>query len=228
MPRSGSTLVEQILASHPRVQALDEFFAFPIVTEDQFPYRLTEPVRFEQLKAEYLRKAKESGWRGWGRFTDKMLTNYLAVGMIALVFPGAAILHTVRNPMDTCLSGFMQFFDLGNEYAFDLADLGKLYCRYRAMMDHWDRVLPGRVIDVSYEDLVAEPETNIRRLLVACGLPWHPRCLAFHETERKITTASADQVRQPIYTRSVERWRNYSQHLTPLIEALGSYAPLEA
>jgi LPS sulfotransferase NodH len=225
MPRSGSTLVEQILASHPRVHGLGEFPALPAIVHYHFPYERLGPARFEEIGQAYLREARKAGWPGWGRFTDKMLTNWQRVGIIHLLFPEAVVLHTVRDPVDTCFSCFATAFDRGNEMTFDLRDLGELYCWYRAGMAHWNAVLPGRVVDVVYEALVADPDAQIRQLLAQCGLPWNDRCLRFYENTRKVDTASAEQVRRPIFIGSVGRWRNYERYLGPLFEALGPYAP---
>ena len=166
------------------------------------------------------------GWTSAPRFVDKMLGNYLQVGMIHLMFPNAVILHSVRDAADTCLSAFRQQFASGNETSYDLAEIGADYVLYRRMMEHWTQVLPGRVIDVGHEALVADPERRIRWLVTqACGLEWNDACLAFHANRRAVHTASVTQVRRPIFTTSVQRWRRYSKHLGPLFDALGPYAP---
>ena len=154
------------------------------------------------------------------RIVDKMPGNYIYLGMIHLCLPKATIIHSVRDPLDTCLGCYKQLFATGNETTFDMAMIGQHYQRYRRLMDHWQRVLPGRVIEVVYERLVADPESEIRRLLAACGLPWHEGCLRFHETQRPVRTASMVQVRRPIYRTSVGRWRRYEHLLAPLLEAL--------
>jgi len=142
------------------------------------------------------------------------------------MLPKAVILQTVRNPLDTCLSCFRANFMTGQETSFDLGDIGREYVRYREMMDHWTSLLPGRVVDVPHEALVAEPERMIRWLVTeACGLAWDPACLRFWENPQPVETASLVQVREPIFTRSVERWRRYERHLGLLFEALGPYAP---
>ena len=157
---------------------------------------------------------------------DKTLESFLHVGMIALMFPRAVILHSVRDPVDTCLACYRQLFAEGAETLYDLASIGAEYVRYREVMDHWRAVLPGRVIDVVYEELVAYPERRIRWLVSeACGLEWSESCLAFHEADRPVLTASAAQVRRPIFRSSVERWRRHQHRLGPLFEALGPYAP---
>jgi hypothetical protein len=163
------------------------------------------------------------GLRGGARLVDKTLLSYLYVGVIHLMFPGAVILHSVRDPIDTCLC-FRSLFGAGNETSYDLADIGATYVRYRAAMDHWARVLPGRVVDVSHGALVADPEGQIRWLVTeACGLDWDDACLRFFETDRPVRTVSFAQVRQPIFTTSVQRWRRYEAHLAVIFEIVGPY-----
>ena len=158
-----------------------------------------------------------------------MLRNYMNVGMIHLMLPKAVILHSVRDPVDTCLACFRKLFQTGNETSYDLTEIGQEYVRYREMMDHWAAVLPGRVIEVSHEAMVADPEGQTRWLITeACGLDWDPACLRFYEAKRPVHTLSVAQVRQPIFTSSIERWRRYEKHLGPLFEALGPYAPAAA
>ncbi|MGH6955851.1 MAG: sulfotransferase [Caulobacteraceae bacterium] len=219
MPRSGSTLIEQILSSHPEVAALGETAVLPPLLERGLPADLRE------LGRRYLEGVRAKGWRGAGRFVDKTLENYLHVGAIALALPNATILHAVRDPIDTCLSCYRQLFATGAETLYDLAEIGAEYVTYRRLMDHWRAVLPGRVIDVEHEALVGDPEGRIRWLVEeACGLAWSDACLAFHEAARPVRTASSGQVRRPIFTSSVRRWRRYEAHLGPLLEALGPYA----
>jgi hypothetical protein len=157
-----------------------------------------------------------------------MPINFLHIGMIHLCLPRAVILHAVRDPVDTCLGCYKRPFASGYETTYDLALLGRHYMLYRQLMAHWQRLLPGRVIDVVYERLVADPEAEIRRLLAACGLPWNDACLRFHENRRPVSTASLGQVRQPIFTHAVQRWRRYEKHLGPLLEVLGPSAFLPA
>jgi hypothetical protein len=141
--------------------------------------------------------------------------------MIDLMFPRAVILHSVRNPLDTCVACYRQLFARGAETLYDLADIGAEYLRVADMMAHWRSVLPGRVIEVSYEDLVASPQERIRWLVTeACGLDWDPACLRFHQSPGAVRTASASQVRKPLFTSSVGRWRAYDKHLDPLRRAL--------
>jgi tetratricopeptide (TPR) repeat protein len=228
-PRSGSSLVEQILASHPQVQGMGESSAVASALEGRFPYGSpapTEPEPFRQRAANYLMAMRNLGWRSEFRPVDKTLENYLHVGAISLMFPRAVIVHCLRDALDTCLACFRQLFASGNETLYDLGQIGREYVRYRGLMDHWAEVLPGRVKTLSYEALVAEPEAQIRWLVTeACGLTWSPRCLRHDQTRRPIATASADQARRPIYRSSLERWRQYERHLAPLVAALGPYAP---
>ena len=222
MPRSGSTLLEQILASLPDVIALGETAALPRLLEAGFADGKAET---RALARRYLQAMRSRGWRGVGRFVDKTLENYLHVGAIAEMFPRAVILHAVRDPLDTCLSCYRQLFASGAETLYDLADIGAEYVTYRRLMEHWRAVLPGRVIDVDHEALVADPERRIRWLVGACGLSWNEAALRFHEAVGPVRTASSGQVRQPIFTTSVARWRRYQAQLAPLFAALGPYAP---
>ena len=152
-----------------------------------------------------------------------MPRNFLFIGLIALILPNARIIHCLRSPLDTCVSCFTLHFPRGQEFSYDLEELGSYYKLYRRLMDHWHRVLPGFIFDIAYEDLVKNPENKTRELLDFCGLDWDRSCLNFHKSRRQITTASAVQVREPPHTRSVARWRRFKQHLAPLQEALGSY-----
>ncbi len=229
MPRSGSTLIEQILSSHPRVQGLGETSALFNSAVGKYPLQRLAPHgpdHYRALADAYLATMRERGWNNSGRFIDKMLNNFVFIGLIHLMFPKATILHAVRDPVDTCFSNFRTPFLTANEESYDLAEIGRSYVRYRQMMEHWDQVLPGRVIEVNHEALVADPEARIRWLVTqACGLEWDDACLAFHKTKRPVRTASVTQVRQPIFTTSVQRWRRYEKHLGPLLDALGPYAP---
>ena len=156
------------------------------------------------------------------RVTDKMPSNYYFAGLIHLALPNAKIIHTIRDPVDTCISCFSKLFSAEQNHTYDLGELGRYYKRYERLMAHWHRVLPaGRILDVRYEDVVADLESQARRIIAYCGLPWDDRCLSFHETDRPVRTASATQVRQPIYNSAVGRWRVYEQHLGPLLDALG-------
>ena len=156
--------------------------------------------------------------------TDKLPRNFIFSGLIHLALPNAPIIHTMRDPVDTCLSCFSISFAEEQDFAYDLAELGRYYRRYESLMKHWHRVLPpGRILDVRYEDVVADPDGQARRILAHCGLDWDARCLDFHKTERPVRTASAAQVREPLYSRAVGRWQHYADFLGPLIAEL----PLE-
>jgi len=229
-PRSGSTLIEQILASHGSVQGLGESSVLAGVLQGQFAYADTPPApsHFRDLADAYLAGQRARGWDGRSRLVDKTLENYLHVGVITLMFPRAVILHSVRDAADTGFACFRQLFVAGNETLYDLAQIGEEYVRYRGIMQHWDEVLPGRVLAVEHEALVASPEARIRVLVTEdCGLAWDPACLRFDQTERGVTTASGAQVRQPIFTTSLGRWRPYAAHLGPMTDALGPFAPKE-
>lgn len=224
LPRSGSSLIEQILASHPQVQGLGESDAMDEAVRGRFPYPPTappQPDHFRQLARRYLEIQTRRGWSGRLRLVDKTLDNYLNVGLIHLMFPRAVILHARRDPADVGLACFRQLFARGNETLYDLADIGAEIRRHEAAMAHWREVLPGRVAEVAYEPLIADPPGRIRRLVTeACGLPWSEACMNFHTTRRSVVTASADQVRRPIFRSSVERWRRYERQLGPLLSAL--------
>ena len=154
-----------------------------------------------------------------------MPNNFANLGLIALALPNARIINARRHPLDTCLSCYRQLFARGQPFTYDLTELGEYYLEYEKMMAHWHAVLPGRVLDVQYEDMVADQAGQTRRLLEFCGLPWEDACLRFWETERAIRTASSEQVRLPIYDDSVSRWRNYERELAPLIEILRPVLP---
>jgi hypothetical protein len=164
---------------------------------------------------------------GARHITDKMPANFLAVGLIYLMLPNAKIIHVKRSPMDTCLSCFTRLFRRKQQgHTYDLAELGRYYADYVRLMNHWRSVLPaGSFLEVQYEDIVADQALQARRLIEYCGLEWNDNCLNFHKTQRPIRTASLTQVRQPIYTSSVERWRPYEKFLEPLLNALGDLVP---
>lgn len=155
------------------------------------------------------------------RFTDKLPNNFSHIGLIHAILPRATVIDVRRHPMDACFSAFKQYFAQGQTFSYDLEDLGRYYRCYLALMDHWEAVLPGKVLELRYEELVRSPEESVRRLLEHCGLDFEPGCLAFHQTRRAVRTASAEQVRQPIYSTAVGHWRNFEQQLEPLRRALG-------
>lgn len=232
MPRSGTTLVEQIVSSCPGVHGAGELPDLKMVTQRNiegiaFPdnLHLLDQARLAAWGAEYvaglqLRASVAS------RVIDKMPANFLAVGLIHLMLPNAKIIHVNRNPVDTCLSCFSQLFKGGQEFSYDLAELGRYYVDYARLMEHWRKVLPeGAFLDVQYEDIVADQEAQSRRIIEYCGLEWNDACLDFHRNKRPVKTASMAQVRQPMYKSSVERWRSYEKFLGPLLDALGELAP---
>jgi Tfp pilus assembly protein PilF len=231
LPRSGSTLVEQILSSHPAVEGTMELPNIPAyVTElarlnprqDAYPDSLAAapPAVLNALGRRYLRETA-SLRAGRQRFTDKLPNNFLHVGLIHAILPGATIIDVRRHPMDACFSCYKQYFAAGQSFTYDLYGLGRYYRCYLSMMDHWDAVLPGKVLHVSYEDLVHEPHDQVRRLLAHCGLEFDARCLEFHRTRRPIRTASSEQVRQPLYTSGIGYWRRFERELQPLRASLG-------
>lgn len=234
MPRSGSTLVEQVLASHPDLRGLGETDLlariFPTATglsaiPDPEGAAALVPAQLQALGDRYLAEIAQVA-PGASGVVNKMLGNFLEVGLIHLALPQARFIHTVRDPVDTCLSCFSQLFIREQHYTFDLGELGRYYRAYAALMVHWHEVLPaGTLIDVQYEAMVADPEQQARRLMAHCGVPWDPACLEFWKTNRPVRTASASQVRRPIYQNSVGRWRAYGAGLAPLFAALGQELP---
>jgi len=262
MPRSGTTLVEQILASHPRVVGAGELHAFQqltlelselLQTAEEYPQCLAQLDRqaartLAKRHLDYLEAVAGTCRRGadpavapeptlrcnWrtdvvrapgaalpARVIDKLPMNFLRVGLIHVLFPKARIIHCRRDPLDVCLSCYFQDFRTLN-FAWTLADIGFVYKQYERLMEHWGKVLPGRIIEVVYEDLVADQKAVSRQLVAHCGLEWDDRCLAFHDNRRTVRTASTLQVRRPIYKSAIARWKRYAAHLGPLFEALQS------
>ncbi len=232
LPRSGSTLIEQILASHSDVEGTMELPNIPnIVREfedrardrDGYPESVAQVTAAElhALGARYLAETAPLRLQDRRHFTDKLPNNFSHVGLLQLILPNARIIDARRHPMDCCLSTFKQHFAEGQTFSYDLEVLGRYYRCYLRLMDHWDRVLPGKVLHVQYEQMVRDPESSIRRLLEFCQLPFEPACLDFHATQRAVRTASAEQVRQPIYTSGVGYWRYFEEQLEPLRQALG-------
>lgn len=234
MPRSGTTLTEQILASHPDVYGAGELHDLlhlsghpKGVSTEGFPLSMhgLTPADLAAMGARYVAGLRERAPES-RRITDKMPANFFCVGLIHLMLPNAKIVHVNRNPVDTCLSGFTRLFNKSQYHSYDLAEIGRYYRNYAQLMNHWRAVLPpGAFLDVQYEDLVADNEGQARRLLDYCNLEWSDACLDFHKTERTVRTASVTQVRQPIYNSSVERWRKYEQFLGPLLQELGDLVP---
>lgn len=232
LPRSGSTLVEQILASHSRIEGTMELQnILSMVREldrrtqdwDGYPESL-RAADAEQLAALGRRYLAETApiRTGRERFIDKLPNNFSHVGLIHSILPQATIIDVRRHPMDACFSTFRQYFAEGQTFSYDLETLGRYYRCYLDLMDHWDRVLPGKVLHLSYEALVSDLDGNVRRLLEHCGLPFESACLSFHETRRSIRTASSEQVRQPLYSSGVGYWRHFEKELEPLRRALGA------
>jgi len=230
MPRSGTTLVEQILASHPLVhgagelRVLNDIVLASAAENHTGAYPEFIPVlersALERIGARYLACLRNIGADA-ARVTDKMPSNYFFAGLIHLALPNAAIIHIVRDPVDTCLSCFSKLFSSEQNHTYDLGELGRYYRRYARLMAHWHRVLPaGRILDVRYEDVITDLDTQARRIVAHCGLAWDDRCLAYHRTDRPVQTASSVQVRQPIYSSAVGRWRDYEEFLGPLLAAL--------
>jgi tetratricopeptide (TPR) repeat protein len=228
LPRSGSTLVEQMLASHPQVEGTDELpvvagLARELARRGPYPQVLatTSPAEFLKLGERYLGRARMYRKEGVARFIDKMPNNWLHVGLIHLMLPNARVIDVRRDPMDCCWSCFRQHFARGQHFAYSLDDLGRYYRDYVELMAHVDQVLPGRVYRVHYEELVDDTETEVRRLLDHCGLAFDTRCMQFHENARAVATASSEQVRLPIYRDAIGHWRHYEAWLAPLKDALG-------
>lgn len=233
LPRSGSTLLEQIIASHSKVEGTMEL---PYIAQyarrlggkkensDEFQYpavlRDLSDDECRALGQEYL-DATRIQRSGLPFFIDKMPNNFIHVGLIHMILPNAKIIDARRHPMACCFSGFKQLFAAGQEFTYGLENIGRYYRDYVAMMDHWDTVLPGKVLLVEYELVVSDIETQVRPVLDFCGLEFEPACLEFYTSERAVRTASSEQVRQPIYSDALDQWRHFDAHLGPLKAALG-------
>jgi predicted Zn-dependent protease len=234
LPRSGSTLIEQILASHSRVEGTMELPDIPRIANELAGFDEGEatgrflagvaaltPVQLRELGERYLARTRSVRRTDAPFFVDKMPNNCLYVGLIQLILPNARIIDARRHPLGCCFSCFKQHFARGQSFTYGLEDLGSYYRDYVALMAHFDRVLPGRVHRVFYESMVEDTETEIRRLLEYCGLPFEDACLRFYENERAVRTASSEQVRQPIFREGLEQWRHFEPWLDPLKAALG-------
>lgn len=234
LPRAGSTLLEQILASHSQIEGTRELpdipgFALELGVLDTRTKPSTYPQaigRFSRtdllaLGERYLAQTRPHRLSGRQHFIDKMPVNFLHVGLIHLILPNARIIDARRSPLGCCFANFKQHFQSGVWFSYSFEDLGRYYRDYVRVMAHFDKVLPGRVHRVYYEDLVADLEGQVRRLLDYCELPFEERCLRFHETKRQVQTASSEQVRSPLYADGVDQWRNFEPWLGPLKEALG-------
>lgn len=229
LPRSGSTLIEQILASHSQVDGTHELPDLAKVIKainEQGP----QGEGYPQALRHYGKELGEMGrqyleWteryrKGAPRFTDKMPNNFASIGLIALILPNARVVNARRHPLDSCMGCYKQLFYKGQSFTYDLVELGEYYLEYERIMEHWNEILPDMVIDIHYEDMVSDQENQTRRLIEHCDLPWEDDVLRFYETDRAVITASSEQVRQPIYSKSVNSWRRFEAHLEPLIEVL--------
>jgi tetratricopeptide (TPR) repeat protein len=225
MPRAGSTLIEQILASHSQVEGTSELADIPTLSRKPGPYPkgILEASTDERraLGEEYLKRAGVQRRTDRPFFIDKLPNNWLFVPFIQLILPNAKIIDARRHPLGCCLSNFRQHFARGQPFTYDLDHVGRYYADYVRLMAHVDRALPGRVHRVIYERMVDDTEGEVRRLLEYCGLEFEPQLLEFYKTERAVRTASSEQVRQPIYRDATDEWRAYEAHLAPLKAALG-------
>lgn len=232
MPRSGTTLLEQILSSHPAVHGAGELsYLHDVVTDcarqggARFP-EIASTLSHDDFAAmgkayvERVRKLAPDA----ERITDKMPGNFFYLGMIRLMLPEAKIIHAMRDPMDSCFSCFGRLFNSTMDFAYNLETLGRYYTRYIQLMQHWHAVLPaGAILDLRYEDMIADTEGQARRIMNYLDLPWDEKCLAFHENKRPVKTASVAQVRRPIYKTSVARWKHFEKHLAPLLDIVQDY-----
>ena len=231
LPRSGSTLIEQILASHSLVDGTHELSDLQRVVQaarrrspkrkDRFPEALAtlSTGEWHDLGRAYLERTKIH--RGSAPcFVDKNPNNFVYAGLLRIALPNARIIDARRHPLDSCFGSFKQLFASGQPFSYDMTELGEYYLQYRRLMQHWHELLPGFVLEVDYEQVVADLETQVRRILDFCGLPFEEDCLRFHDTKRAVKTASSEQVRRPIYSSSVNLWRNYEAHLDELVHIL--------
>jgi hypothetical protein len=223
-------LLEQILSSHSKVDGTHELAELGKVIRSnrkltgprlRYPTSIEniDPDDFEALGNEYIDRCRQ--YRGNRPFfTDKNPNNFVHVGLLHLILPNAKIINARRHPLDSCFGSYKQLFASGQPFTYDLVELGEYYLQYQRLMDHWHDVLPGKVLDVRYEEVVHDLEGQVRRILDYCELGWEDSCLRFHETSRSVKTASSEQVRQPIYSSSVNTWRLYEPYLGALIETL--------
>jgi tetratricopeptide (TPR) repeat protein len=229
LPRSGSTLLEQILASHSQVQGTSELPDLGIVSQmisnkakgRAFPGGILQMSNEEitHLGDEYIRRTKRYR-SGTPFFTDKMPNNFAHVGLLSAILPNAKVIDARRHPLDSCVGSFKQHFAKGQTFTYDMFELGEFYLHYDNLMCHWNEVLPGKVLRVQYEDVVQNLDAQVERILDHCGLPFEEACVNFHETKRSVRTASSEQVRQPIYSGSVNTWQRFDSHLEPLKDIL--------
>lgn len=235
LPRAGSTLLEQVLASHSQVEGTMELPNILTLAhklerrsaqgeEPEYPGNLaTIPLEdLTRFGEDYLRDTRIYRKQGTPLFIDKMPNNFRHIGLISAILPQAKIIDARRSAMGCCFSGFKQLFAEGQEFTYGLHEVGTYYRDYVGLMDHWDQVLPDKVLRVRYEEVVDDLEGQVRRLLDFCGLPFEEVCLNFHETERAVRTASSEQVRQPIFRSGVDQWEKFSDFLGPLRAVLGA------
>lgn len=232
LPRSGSTLVEQILASHSQVEGTFELPVLGRITESIGRYRIdgirypesVPELRDKDLRAygkEYIEESQKHRVTEKPRFTDKAPNNFSLMGFARLILPKATIINARRHPFDSCLGAYKQLFGQGQNFTYDMLDLAHYYQQYDSIMKHWHEVFPGKILDVHYEETVTDLEGQVRRILEHCGLPFEENCLRFYETDRAVKTASSEQVRQPIYSSALGTWRRYEKHLGLWKEHLG-------
>jgi tetratricopeptide (TPR) repeat protein len=240
MPRTGTTLVERILGNHSQVVSIGEAVDFPeemsaearatharLGLEDTDLLRASLQMDFGAVGRRYLAAVRDQV--GEQRYTiDKLPFNFRYCGLIHQALPQAAIVHLTRDPMDTCYAVFKTQFINAYHFSYQLEEIAEYYVAYRRMMDHWHAVMPGVILDVRYEDLVADPQAQVRRLLAHCGLPWEDQVLDFHRSTKASTTASAMQVRRPIYKSSVQKWRNFTRELQPVLQRLAAAGLVDA
>jgi hypothetical protein len=225
MPRSGTTLTEQILASHPRVFGAGELQDMPMIARSlppDYPQCVATLNRaaFTRLAEAYLAGLEGKAPAGALRVTDKLPVNFLYLGLIATLLPSARIVQCRRDPLDVGLSCFVELFETGYDYTTDLENFGHYFVQQERLMAHWRAVLPMPIHELRYEELVDQPEAATRALLAHCGLDWDADCLDFQKTQRTVRTPSRWQVRQPMYRSSIGRWRNYQAHMAPLVRVL--------
>ena len=234
MPRSGSTLIEQILSSHSAVEGTTELPEIISMAKELRGQAASEGIgaytdtlaamsaaALRELGEQYIERTRVHRKTGRPYFIDKMPNNFLHVGMIHLLLPNARIIDARRHPLACCFSNFKQHYARGQRFSYDLTDLGRYYRDYVELMAHFDAVLPGRIHRVIYERMVEDTESEVRQMLDYCGLEFEPECLRFFENERGVRTASAEQVRQPIYREGIDHWLHYERWLDPLKAALG-------
>jgi tetratricopeptide (TPR) repeat protein len=232
LPRSGSTLIEQILASHSQVEGTEELPTLSRLATSigryrrdrkQYPFTVRDlgGREFRALGRQYVEEASKYRTTDRPHFTDKLPNNFSHVGLIHLILPNAKIINARRHPLDSCLGAYKQLFGKGQDFTYDMTELAVYYRKYHETMRHWHEALPDKVLDIHYEETVTGLETQVRRILAHCGLPFEDNCVRFHDTARPVKTASSEQVRQPIYKQALGYWRHYEKHLGEWQQELG-------